>query len=96
MAPSETSGDEQPMPSIIESVIGIPPVLPPPAAFERPTLERFSTANDSFGDDSGWAVYMPSLTNGHAKGPAANASQTGGAADQARFLSSPRRISGEA
>ncbi|RPA92953.1 kinase-like protein [Choiromyces venosus 120613-1] len=62
-APSEASGDEPYIPHNIESVIGllpssIPPP-PPPPPFVRPPLERYSTANDRFGDELDWSRYMP-------------------------------------
>ncbi|PWW73470.1 kinase-like protein [Tuber magnatum] len=62
-APSEASGEEPYIPNNIESVIGLLPASlpppPPPQPFVRPPLERFSTANDHFGDESGWPSYAP-------------------------------------
>ncbi|CAZ79840.1 unnamed protein product [Tuber melanosporum] len=62
-APSEASGEESYVPNNIESVIGLSPASlpppPPPPPFVRPPLERYSTANDYFGDELGWPSYMP-------------------------------------
>ena len=94
-APSEASGEEPYIPNNIESVIGLLPASlpppPPPPPFVRPPLERYSTANDHFGDELDWSPrYMPSSASqprrlpsppswgsGHVRGISMNEDYTG-------------------